>query len=228
MGLGKHTRTADNDRSWRVPSLVAGLILVVAIGSAGILIGLQKTHPSSGRGPGTKNHSTTTVPPPPPLTITSVSPAPGTSNAAFDTSVTVDFSQPLAADSPLPTLSPAPPGNWVRTAPAAVRFVPDGFFTPFSTVQLSVPGGPAGIRSRSGQGLSSTLRKNFVIEGASELRLQQLLSELGYLPLQFVPAAPAASTGESAGAIANLSLGSRRTYQATTTTATTTTPSVTS
>jgi peptidoglycan hydrolase-like protein with peptidoglycan-binding domain len=59
-----------------------------------------------------------------------------------------------------------------------------------------------------------------VIEGASELRLQQLLSELGYLPLQFVPAAPAASTGESAGAIAYLSLGSRRTYQATTTTTT--------
>ena len=118
-----------------------------------------------------------------------MSPSPGTADAAFDTSVTVDFSQPLASDSPLPTLSPAPPGNWVRTAPAAVRFVPDGYFAPFTTVQLSVPGGPDGIRSRSGQGLSTTLRKNFVIEGGSELRLQQLLAELGYLPLQFVPAA---------------------------------------
>jgi peptidoglycan hydrolase-like protein with peptidoglycan-binding domain len=125
------------------------------------------------------------------LTITSVSPAPGTADAAFDTSVTVDFSQPLASNSPLPTLSPSPPGNWVRTAPAAVRFVPDGYFTPFTTVQLSVPGGPGGVRSSQGQGLSDTLRKKFEIEGGSELRLQQLLAELGYLPLEFVPASSA-------------------------------------
>ncbi len=220
MGLGRRTRNTDPSRRRRVLGVVTGLVLVVALGGAGALIALQRAHTPSANGPRQSSHPTTTVPPPP-LTITSVSPSPGSADAAFDTSVTVDFSQPLATNSPLPTLSPAPPGNWVRTAPAAVRFVPDGFFTPFSTVQLSVPGGPAGIRSRSGQGLSSTLRKNFVIEGASELRLQQLLSELGYLPLQFVPAAPAASTGESAGAIANLSLGSRRTYQATTTTTTT-------
>jgi peptidoglycan hydrolase-like protein with peptidoglycan-binding domain len=201
MGLGKHTRTADNDRPWRFPSLAAGLILVVAVGAAGTLIGLQKTHTSSGRGPGTKNHSTTTVPPPPPLTITSVSPAPGTSNAAFDTSVTVDFSQPLAADSPLPTLSPAPPGNWVRTSPAALRFVPTGFFAPFTTVQLSVPGGPQGVRSSAGQGLSSTLRKRFVIEGGSELRLQQLLAEDGYLPLQFVPVISASAGSSRVGSM---------------------------
>jgi peptidoglycan hydrolase-like protein with peptidoglycan-binding domain len=125
------------------------------------------------------------------LTITAVSPAPGSANAAFDTSVTVDFSQPLATDSPLPTLSPAPPGSWVRTAPAALRFVPDGYFTPFTTVQLSVPGGPAGMRSSSGQALSNTLLKKFVIEGGPEVRLQQLLAELDYLPVEFLPAAPA-------------------------------------
>jgi peptidoglycan hydrolase-like protein with peptidoglycan-binding domain len=153
------------------------------------------------------------------LTITSVSPAPGTAGAAFDTSVTVDFSEPLATDSPLPTLSPAPPGNWVRTAPAAVRFVPDGYFAPLSTVHLSVPGGPGGVRSLSGQGLATTLRKNFIIEGASELRLQQLLSELGYLPLQFVPAS---STSVRAATFTPLPFGVRPAYRSATTTTTTT------
>jgi peptidoglycan hydrolase-like protein with peptidoglycan-binding domain len=74
------------------------------------------------------------------------------------------------------------------------------------------------MRSRSGQGLSNTLRKNFVIEGGSELRLQQLLSELGYLPLRFVPAAPAAPAGQSAVAVARLSPGSHYSRQGTTTT----------
>ncbi len=190
MGLGKLTTNAERSLRRRVFGIVTGFVLVVALAAAGTLIGLQQAHTPSSSGP--RAHPATTVAPPP-LTITSVTPSPGTSNAAFDTSVTVDFSQALAADSPLPTLSPAPPGNWVRTAPAAVRFVPHGYFAPFATVQLSVPGGPDGIRSRSGQDLSTTLRKNFVIEGGSELRLQQLLVELGYLPLQFVPPTPAVS-----------------------------------
>jgi len=171
--------------------VVTGLILVAALGAAGTLIGLQRANSAAlgGHGAtGRQSRSTTTTTQPAPLTITSVSPAPGTADAAFDTSVTVDFSLPLANNSPLPTLSPAPPGNWVKTAPAALRFVPNGYFTPFTTVQLSVPGGPRGVRSSSGQGLTNTLRKRFVIEGGSQVRLQQLLAELGYLPVNFVPA----------------------------------------
>lgn len=222
MGTVRRTRTTDQNRRWRVPGLVSGLVLIVALASAGTLIALQRPdHTSSPAVPRTgQNPNPTTTVPPAPLTITSVSPTPGSADAAFDTSVTVDFSEPLASDSPLPTLSPAPPGNWVRTAPAAVRFVPDGYFAPFSTVQLSVPGGPDGVRSSSGQGLSATLRKNFVIEGGSELRLQQLLAELDYLPLQFLPAA-SISVGTST---ATLSGYHELEQGAATTTTTTTTP----
>jgi peptidoglycan hydrolase-like protein with peptidoglycan-binding domain len=195
MGLGKHMRAAGRGGRWHVPGLVTGLILIAALVAAGTLIGLQRTNnaaPGSRGSTGRPSHATTTTQPAP-LTITSVSPTPGTADAAFDTSVTVDFSLPLADNSPLPTLTGAPPGNWVRTAPAALRFVPDGYFTPFTTVQLSVPGGPKGVRSSSGQGLSNTLRKNFVIEGGSEVRLQQLLAELGYIPLEFLPALPSST-----------------------------------
>ncbi|MGO9965509.1 MAG: L,D-transpeptidase family protein [Acidimicrobiales bacterium] len=214
MGLGKLTTNAEQSLRRRVFGIVTALVLVVALAAAGTLVALQQAHTPSSGGP--RAHPTTTLPPPP-LTITSVTPSPGTSDAAFDTSVTVDFSQPLAADSPLPTLSPAPPGDWVRTAPAAVRFVPRGYFAPFATVQLSVPGGPAGIRSRYGQDLSATLRKNFVIEGGSELRLQQLLAELGYLPLQFVPATPEVAPSLPVG-IAHITSGSDYAYESTTTT----------
>ena len=215
MGLDRRTHDDGQSRRRRVLGVATGLVLVVALAGAGTLVALQRADGPAASVPRHSSNPTTTVPAP--LVITSVSPSPGSADAAFDTSVTVDFSEPLATDSPLPTLSPAPPGNWVRTATAAVRFVPEGNFTPFSTVQLRVPGGPDGIRSRSGQDLLSTLRKNFVIEGASELRLQQLLSELGYLPLQFV-AAPAASSGDGPIAIAHLASGSGQPYEGTTTT----------
>jgi peptidoglycan hydrolase-like protein with peptidoglycan-binding domain len=222
MGMGEVTTSGERRPRRRVLGKVAGVVIVGALGAAGTLIALQHSHTSASSEPATP--STTTVPPSP-LTITSVTPSPGTSNAAFDTSVTVDFSQPLATNSPLPTLSPAPPGNWVRTAPAAVRFVPSGYFAPFTTVQLSVPGGPDGIRSRYGQDLSSTLRKNFVIEGGSELRLQQLLAELGYLPLQFVPAAPAESPSLPVG-FAHLTSGASQADLSTTTTSASPLPAI--
>jgi peptidoglycan hydrolase-like protein with peptidoglycan-binding domain len=225
MGLGKDTEAGGGAGRWRVPGLITGLILVIALAAAGTLVGLQRAHESSGSG-GRSNgqgSSATTTAPAPPLTITAVSPAPGTADAAFDTSVTVDFSEPLATDCPLPTLSPAPPGSWVRTAPAALRFVPNGYFTPFTTVQLSVPGGPEGIRSSSGQALSNTLRKRFVIEGGPEVRLQQLLAELGYLPVQFLPAAPAIVTASTVTTLP-AAIHQAAPGEVATTTTTTTTP----
>ena len=201
MGAGLHRRTTDGRRRLRAPGVVTGLVVVVALGGFGTAIALQRrSHASAGGSPGTSTHSgsnstTTTTVPPAPLRITAVSPTAGSTTASFDTIVTVAFSQPLAADSPFPTVSPAPPGQWVRVGPKAVRFVPRGFFPPYTKVQVSVPGGPSGIRSRYGQSLSATLQNHFAIQGGSELRLQQLLAELRYLPLQFVPARKATASG---------------------------------
>jgi peptidoglycan hydrolase-like protein with peptidoglycan-binding domain len=68
-------------------------------------------------------------------------------------------------------------------------------------VTLVVPGGPAGVRSRSGTLLASSYTASFTIEAASVLRLQQLLAELDYLPLAFVP--PAGSSSGSSSALAH-------------------------
>ena len=229
MGAGLHRRTTDSKIRSRAPGVVTGLVLVVALGGVGTAIALQKgSRPPAPKGPvahGSTSHasSTTTTVPPGPLTITSVSPTSGTANAAFDTVVTVDFSQPLASNSPLPTLSPSPPGRWVMSGPKTLRFVPRGFFAPFSKVQLSVPGGPSGIRSRYGQRLSATLRNHFAIQGGNELRLQQLLAELLYLPVKFVPAAPASGCATCTGSTGSPSQA-RTTRQAKATTTSTTMP----
>ncbi len=211
MGAGLHRRTTDRKVRSRAPGIVTGLVLVVALGGVGTAIAIQRgSHSSPGSGPGApggnngSHSSTTTTAPPAPLRITSVSPTPGTVDASFDTDVTVDFSQPLASNSPLPTLSPSPPGRWVKTGPKAVRFEPRGFFAPFAKVQLKVPGGPSGVLSRYGQHLSSTLRNNFAIQGGSELRLQQLLAELLYLPVKFVPTLPPTATTVAATSPSNV------------------------
>jgi peptidoglycan hydrolase-like protein with peptidoglycan-binding domain len=222
MGAGLHRRTTDGRFRWRAPGVVTGLVLVVALGGFGTAIALQRDSHSSAGGGGSDpsnnggSSTTTTTLPPAPLRITAVSPTPGSTTASFDTMITVNFSQPLASNSPLPSVSPAPPGRWVRVGPKTVRFVPRGFFAPYSKVQVSVPGGPTGVRSRYGQRLAATLQNHFAIQGGSELRLQQLLAELLYLPVRFVPALrPAKTTGTGSSATVR---------QAASSTTTTTTP----
>ncbi|MGD1011183.1 MAG: L,D-transpeptidase family protein [Acidimicrobiales bacterium] len=225
MGEAEATETTTRRRPWRVLGLVAGFILVVALAGAATLIGLQRyDHAAAADDPAkTSSSLPKNKVAPTPLRVTDVSPTSGAKGVAFDTSVTVAFSQPLASDSRLPSLSPAPPGRWVRVAPAAVRFVPEGNFAPFSAVKVVVPGGPNGVRSQYGQDLATTLQRNFVIEGASELRLQQLLAELDYLPVAFVPAA---ATTEPAVSVATQAWSLAQGKQTTTTTTTASIPAV--
>jgi hypothetical protein len=127
------------------------------------------------------------TPPPPPLRVVSISPSSGSQRVGYESDVTVRFSGPLAAGVPMPRLSPAPPGSWSVAGPDEVVFRPDGNFLPFATVTLIVPGGSGGIKSQDGGRLERSVTAKFHIVGASELRLQQLLGELGYLPLRFSP-----------------------------------------
>jgi peptidoglycan hydrolase-like protein with peptidoglycan-binding domain len=66
-------------------------------------------------------------------------------------------------------------------------FRPRGHFTPLSRLALSIPAGALGPLGRRGQWLVSSYSATFTVAGVSELRLQQLLAELDYLPLKFQP-----------------------------------------
>lgn len=156
-----------------------------------------------------------------PLSVVSISPAPGAHRVRYESEVTVRFSAPLARASAMPKLSPAPPGTWTATEINELVFHPTGNFVPYSTVTLTLPGGPHGMLSRSGGTLARSVTARFQIAGASELRLQQLLAELGYMPLRFVPG------GSSSGGAARLAGDTTFSAPRSATTTTTTRPRAT-
>jgi len=128
--------------------------------------------PSTTAAPTTTVAPTTTLPPTLPSVI-KITPATGATNIAANAAITIDFSAPVAAGAPQPTISPAAPGIWA-TSGSTMTFTPTEGWVPFSTVSVTVPGAKATTAS-------------FVVATGDPLRLQQLLAMLGYLPLTFVP-----------------------------------------
>lgn len=110
----------------------------------------------------------------PPLRIVSVTPSNGSRNVNGTDPVTVTFNQPLAAGQPFPRLSPAVPGTWTRSGAAAI-FTPASGFPGGATVRVSAPGTAA--RARSGPGMG------FTTAPYSNLRMQEMLAQMGYLPM---------------------------------------------
>jgi peptidoglycan hydrolase-like protein with peptidoglycan-binding domain len=77
-----------------------------------------------------------------------------------------------------------------------MTFTPRAGWAPYSTVTVKVPAGVTGASAASSPTVKATTT-SFVAAPGSVLRLQQLLAELGYLPVSFAP------TGSSAaGALA--------------------------
>ena len=138
-----------------------------------------------------------------PVSVLSVTPAPYARRADGAAPIRVVFSEPLAADSPLPILSPSIPGSW-RASGSTVEFVPKRGYPPLTHVKLVVPGGPSGVRSAGGGLLATRVVDRFVTGTYSALRLEQLLAQLGYLPLTWEPA-PGAAPVPSTDANAQLS-----------------------
>ncbi len=130
--------------------------------------------------------------PPGPLRVVSVSPAGGARGVDGAGPVRVTFSVPLAQDSPLPTLAPAIRGTWQRTGTAAVTFAPATAFPPLTSVRVIIPGGRRGVRSAAGRLLHGQVVARFRTGRWRRLRFEQLLAQLGYLPLSWAP-------GRSAG-----------------------------
>jgi hypothetical protein len=124
-----------------------------------------------------------------PLRLLSVSPAGGTKSANGGAPVTLTFSSALSPSTPLPTLSPAVKGSW-QVDGASATFTPASGFLPDTKVTVKVPGGSGGMTGgASGAGtLAATTSVNFTTGSYSNDRLQQILAQLGYLPLTWTPA----------------------------------------
>ena len=130
--------------------------------------------------------------PPPALNVGSVSPT-GT-NVVAGSTISVQFSTDLAPNSPMPTLSPPVAGSWAVLSPSLLQYQATGPLVPGATETITVPGrSQSGVIGSEGQHLTQTVTSHFTVAPGSTLRLQQLLAELGYLPLTFTPTAPLTS-----------------------------------
>ena len=126
--------------------------------------------------------------PAPALQVTSVTPGSNSRNVNGTSPIEVGFSAPLAADSALPKLSPSVAGSW-KVDGSTATFTPAAGFPEDTTVSLTIPAGSSGMRSaagaKAGAGgyLASGFTRSFTTASYSTLRLEQLLAQLGYLPL---------------------------------------------
>ena len=176
-------------RVWIVAAVVVAIVLV-AVGAY-----LAGRH-GNGAGRSALDHGgggvVTTIRPKP-LTIVSTVPADGATNVPSDQLVTVKLSAPVASTVGMPAFDPPVQGSWIRVGPTSLSFVAKAPFIPTTTETLEIPAGPSGPRSAGGQVLDAPATVTFTVAQASTERLQQLLAELGYLPLTFTPAAPLSS-----------------------------------
>jgi L,D-transpeptidase catalytic domain len=125
------------------------------------------------------------------------SPAPGATTATSNGSITLTFADPVAKilGSDRPTVTPAVAGSWSEPGPNTLVFTPAGFgFGPDTsvTVGFNRPVDVVGAGdAAAGSGATTTSAASgyhFSVAPGSLLRLEQILAQLHYLPLDFTPA----------------------------------------
>lgn len=183
----------------RVAALSGAIVFLLA---AGVWIAL--THASAQQA-GNNGHSASKSPAASPtvaaLTVVSVTPATHSKDVDGANPITIHFSAALAADSPLPKLKPRVAGRWRGRGTSTLKFVPANGFAELKHVSVKVTGGARGVKSAAGGLLAHSVRDGFETGSYQPARLTELLSQLGYLPLQWAPASGAAgpAVGDAAG-----------------------------
>jgi peptidoglycan hydrolase-like protein with peptidoglycan-binding domain len=111
-------------------------------------------------------------------------PAPGATIRPH-TRITLTLSKPIsrALGGNLPPVTPAGAGSWHELNSHTIVFQPTGYgYGLGAKVSLALP---AGVRLVGGQANGSSEVGTWTVPPGSTLRLQQLLANLGYLPLSF-------------------------------------------
>ena len=116
------------------------------------------------------------------------SPAPG-ARLAPAAPIRLTFSKPVAdvLAGARPRLLPSTPGRWRQTDSHTLVFVPSGFGARFASHLRVELQRTVAVTGSSGRGLHTTRRIEWTVPPGSNLRLQQLLAQSGYLPLDWTP-----------------------------------------
>ena len=165
--------------------VVAG-ILVLGFGGSLVFSGLQSSSRAASLAPPETSSRV--------IRVLGIRPRPGAEDVSFDASITVRLSAAPRTGMPSPRLSPPVSGTWTSLRGVLLVFHPSASYLPDTTYRLEIAlASRTSSRSwsrRAGESppAHSTVESSFTTEAGSTLRLEQLLAELGYLPVSFRPA----------------------------------------
>jgi hypothetical protein len=115
-----------------------------------------------------------------PVRVLSVSPGNGSTGVNGASPIIVMYSGPVTKHTPLPTLSPSIAGSWQVSGDKAT-FTPQVGFTENTHVTVNIP-------APTETATTAATSSSFTTGQYSILRLDQLLSQLGYIPVAWTPA----------------------------------------
>jgi hypothetical protein len=154
--------------SWKIATAAAAVaVIVIAL----VIVSVNSSAVAS--------HKTTHKKKAEPITVASVSPSNGSTGVNGASPITVTYSGRITSHTPLPTLSPSIEGSWQVSGDKAT-FIPQVGYTENTHVTVNIPA-PAGTATTAATSFSFTTGQY------SMLRLEQLLSQLGYLPVTWTP-----------------------------------------
>jgi hypothetical protein len=197
MSSPAHRRSAgpvgSGPRSRMGLLLVAGIAaVVIVVGGVAYALSGGSSAPhaaTSASGGSSSGGPTTTVPP---LQVLSVTPAASTTGVQELAPIQITFNEAISPKSPPPTLNPPVGGSW-SVSGTTMTFHPAGGYIPDSTYQVTVPTTVVSAEIHKHQAsLAAAYQSSFKSAPGSTTRVEQMLAELGYLPLQFVAANPGA------------------------------------
>lgn len=169
--------------------------VVAVLAASGVAVALHEGKSASAAGRRPPAATTTTVAPAP-LTVSLTSPSEGATGVAGDAPIVLSASAPLPAGMADPTITPAVPGSWAVQG-ETITFTPTVALIPSSTYRIVLA---AGIHSAGGGAVMlSAASYSFTTAPGSTLRLQEVLAQLGYLPLSWTqtPGTPAVPAGQA-------------------------------
>ncbi len=169
---------------------VSLVVIAVAVGAFVVGRHTDASGPTANKGGAVAPPTTAAIP----LTVASTTPAQGATQVPSNQLVTVNLSQPIVGTGS-PTFSPPVSGTWVKSGATTLAFQATAPFIPTSTETLTIPDGAAGPRTSHGTMLTAPVTVSFSVAQASTERLQQLLAQLGYLPLSFTAAGAVPANG---------------------------------
>jgi hypothetical protein len=127
-----------------------------------------------------------------PLRLVSITPGADARAANGAAGVTVTYNKPLPDSAAMPTLQPAIAGSWKRQGDAVV-FAPTAGYPAGTKVTVTA----VAVQDKN---TDSTATSTFTTGKYSTLRLQEILAQLGYLPLTWTPAPGGSVPGDNAQA----------------------------